>query len=547
MCSTVRVILAGILLFIAQMAHAQSFTNCDPPGAISAGAISINRTGQVAGSYDTGIYPFWPHAFIRDRAGNFTTISNPAASITWVLSTNNMGEIAGSYRVQASDDKFHAFIRSADGNFTNFDAPGAYTTVADAINDAGTVLGGYATAPDTAWHQFIRERGGNFIFLEVPGSAPDSTFIESINDVGQIAGLYRDNLGRHVFIRDANGTFTSFDTPGFVNSVSINNNGTVAGIYSVNSSMCDPNVCQNYHGFIRDAGGSFTTFDAPIHFDVLGQPQTVVGINDAGSVIGRYAYYDNYQYYHGLANNHGFIRDAAGTITSFDPPGSQSTSPHDINSAGAITGAYYDGSAYHCFIRESSDPTPPTITPNISGTLGPNGWYRSNVSIAWSVADPKSSIVSSSGCAPTTLTADTAGTKLTCSARNGAGLSNSASVSIKLDKTPPVISGMPGSGCIIAPANHKLTQVAVVTTADALSGLDPTSFKVVGASNEGDSSDTQIVIKPTGSGGFIVQLRADRSANGNGRIYTLGATAADLAGNATTATATCEVAQKGQK
>src|SRR5439155_383069 len=73
------------------------------------------------------------------------------------------------------------------------------------------------------------------------------------------------------------------------------------------------------------------------------------------------------------------------------------------------------------------DTTPPVITPSIAGTTGANGWYVSNVTVAWSVTDPESGITFSSGCGPTTLTADTAGITLVCTATNGVGLSASVS------------------------------------------------------------------------------------------------------------------------
>jgi hypothetical protein len=86
------------------------------------------------------------------------------------------------------------------------------------------------------------------------------------------------------------------------------------------------------------------------------------------------------------------------------------------------------------------DNTPPAITPNITGTLGTNGWYKSDVKVSWTVTDPQSGIMTSAGCTPTDLTSDTGGTLLACSATNNAGLSNSASVTIKIDKTAPVIN-----------------------------------------------------------------------------------------------------------
>ena len=186
------------------------------------------------------------------------------------------------------------------------------------------------------------------------------------------------------------------------------------------------------------------------------------------------------------------------------------------------------------------DTTPPVIIPQITGTLGNNGWYRSNVTVSWSITDPESGIASSSGCITTNLTVETAGVTLTCSATNGAGLSTSVPVTIKIDKTPPVISGLPAPGCALWPPNGKMVQVATVTAADALSGLVSGSFQITGTSNEPPSAP-EISITPNGTGGYIVQLQADRLGKGTGRVYTLTATAMDLAGNPVTTTATCIV------
>lgn len=109
---------------------------------------------------------------------------------------------------------------------------------------------------------------------------------------------------------------------------------------------------------------------------------------------------------------------------------------------------------------------------------------------------------------------------------------------------PPVISGMPGPGCSLWPPNHQLVQVAIVTASDAVAGgLAPGSLTVTGTSNEpsNDPNDPEIVITPDGSGGFVVQLQAERLGTGTGRIYTITATASNTAGITTTSTATCTV------
>jgi hypothetical protein len=87
------------------------------------------------------------------------------------------------------------------------------------------------------------------------------------------------------------------------------------------------------------------------------------------------------------------------------------------------------------------DTTPPVITPNISGTLGNNGWYTSNVTVTWTVTDDESSISSESGCGSTTISTDTTatGTTLTCMATSAGG-TNSQSVTIKRDASAPTVT-----------------------------------------------------------------------------------------------------------
>ena len=188
-----------------------------------------------------------------------------------------------------------------------------------------------------------------------------------------------------------------------------------------------------------------------------------------------------------------------------------------------------------------ADVTAPVITPNVTGTLGNNGWYRSVVTVNWTVSDPESGVTSSTACTPTNLTADTPGVTLTCSATNGVALSASVPITIKIDKTPPVISGMPVLPCSVTLPNSKLQQVATVTATDAVSGLVPGAFTVSLTNNHPPSNinPPQVVIIPNGSGGFTV-LQANRLASGTGRMFSLTATATDSAGNSDSVSATCD-------
>lgn len=88
-----------------------------------------------------------------------------------------------------------------------------------------------------------------------------------------------------------------------------------------------------------------------------------------------------------------------------------------------------------------ADHTPPSITPTVTGTLGDNGWYTSDISVSWAVADSESGIVSQDGCDTVSVTSDTSGTTLSCTAESGGG-SDSVSITVKRDATAPVLAPM---------------------------------------------------------------------------------------------------------
>ena len=88
----------------------------------------------------------------------------------------------------------------------------------------------------------------------------------------------------------------------------------------------------------------------------------------------------------------------------------------------------------------AADGTPPLITFEIVGKQGANGWYAGPTTVRWNVSDPESGIKSSSGCDATAL-GDTAGTRLTCSATNLADVSSSVTMVVKVDATPPAVTG----------------------------------------------------------------------------------------------------------
>jgi hypothetical protein len=161
-----------------------------------------------------------------------------------------------------------------------------------------------------------------------------------------------------------------------------------------------------------------------------------------------------------------------------------------------------------------TDTTPPAVTPIVSGTLGNNGWYTSNVSVTWSVTDAESAVSTTSGCGPASITADTSasGATFTCSATSSGGTS-SRSVTIRRDATPPAVAiSSPNAGATYA---QNQTVNAGFACGDALAGIATCS----GTAANGVAIDTA----SAGTKSFVV-------------------TAVDLAGNATTKSVSYSVA-----
>jgi hypothetical protein len=123
-------------------------------------------------------------------------------------------------------------------------------------------------------------------------------------------------------------------------------------------------------------------------------------------------------------------------------------------------------------VAPPSDNTAPVISYVLTPSLpdGSNGWYKSNVSLVWTVTDPESS-VSKTGCVDQNIIADQAATTYSCSASSAGGSAAPVNVTIKRDATAPSgVSGAPDR----APDNGTWYNQAVdvdFTGTDARSGI----------------------------------------------------------------------------
>ncbi|MBM3934803.1 MAG: hypothetical protein FJ319_10980 [SAR202 cluster bacterium] len=146
--------------------------------------------------------------------------------------------------------------------------------------------------------------------------------------------------------------------------------------------------------------------------------------------------------------------------------------------------------SFNVFVTSQDDLTPPVITPVVTGVLGPGGWYRSNVAVAWNVADPQHP-VSTLGCEGGSVTSDTAGQPFSCEASSGPGLAgispfmgtaltSAGSLTVRRDTVPPTVTA-----AVDRPPDLGLWYTANVTVtptgSDSLSGIHSCTPEVLSA------------------------------------------------------------------
>jgi hypothetical protein len=171
-------------------------------------------------------------------------------------------------------------------------------------------------------------------------------------------------------------------------------------------------------------------------------------------------------------------------------------------------------------------PTPPVITPIVSGVLGSNGWYVSDVEVTWEVSDPDTPVTGTDGCGRTVIDYDTGEVILTCTATSAGGTS-SESVVIKRDATPPVvtIAGAEDAQFCSAPArptyeaSDNLSGLAeegdswlTPGTASGAGAYTYSAWAIDAAGNRTEQSAGYTVTYGSAFGGFLPPIRADGSS-----------------------------------
>jgi hypothetical protein len=124
----------------------------------------------------------------------------------------------------------------------------------------------------------------------------------------------------------------------------------------------------------------------------------------------------------------------------------------------------------------ATDDTPPIISYSIDGIAGTNDWFRgsthgNNITLHWSVSDPESQIISTTGCDPAIQIpgpVPAPGTTRTCTATSDGGTTSITTRSLKIDADPPTTTATPSR-----PPNSAGWYRAPLSV--SWSGVDPTS------------------------------------------------------------------------
>jgi hypothetical protein len=218
--------------------------------------------------------------------------------------------------------------------------------------------------------------------------------------------------------------------------------------------------------------GTFTLAPATFTVNVTPPPNTAPSVSVAG-VAG------------GASYNKGSVPAATCQVTdaedgnsSFAATLSAITGPDAAGGIGSQTAScsYTDAgglTATASVTYNIVDPSPPTIGYTLSPASpdGNNGWYKSSVTLTWTVTEGDSpSTLQKTGCVDQNITADQGATQYSCSATSAGGSTGPVDVTIKRDATVPTINGTP------SPATNgfgwnKTDVVVSFTCGDNLSGV----------------------------------------------------------------------------
>ncbi|MGH7046676.1 MAG: VPLPA-CTERM sorting domain-containing protein [Stellaceae bacterium] len=287
----------------AQPAQATSYTfqniinNSDPTFNQEFG---INTAGEIAGYFGSGAagHPNKGYTTLPPYT-SFTNENFPGSVQTQVTGLNNVGTTVGFWsnsNLGPPNDANFGFVDQG-GTFTNVNNPNTAATPPTfnqllGVNDSNVAVGFYTDAAGVTHGHTYNIAGKTFSANIDDPNAVGNTTAAAINNSGELAGFYTDAGGAfHGFI-DENGTFTTLDAAGAVDTslLGLNNLGEAVG-FDIDANMA-------MHGIVCSVSNlTCQQVDDPFGIGTT----TVNGLNDKGQLVGFYVNGDD--------NTIGFIAD----------------------------------------------------------------------------------------------------------------------------------------------------------------------------------------------------------------------------------------------
>jgi len=332
-----RAALTSLFLLAALSARAATVTNIDVPGAQFTYAESISPSGIVGGGYGPATFdPCGQQCgFLRTPDGTFQTFSVFDAYNAGVTAILDDGTSVGNY---IKGHNTRGFARTPDGTVTDIFIHKANTEM-EGINTSGIALGNAFSS--SRQDVFLRTPDGKIDILKMKGCGFASS--AGINAAGTVAGfcLHKDKgVG---FLRTLDGKITILKKRGWKNMgvSAIDDTGVVAGGYVDTKTGGE-------HGYIRDADGTYHSFELPGDNPVNTYIMAMTVVGGDRQIVGWLMARDGRDY--------GFIHHAEGSDEIFDVSGGHAsrsgTNVSGISPSGVIVGYYFDDNLHpHGYIR----------------------------------------------------------------------------------------------------------------------------------------------------------------------------------------------------
>ncbi|HUC57540.1 MAG TPA: hypothetical protein VMA95_09075 [Streptosporangiaceae bacterium] len=177
--------------------HKVNFPTSDPASPPVDQLLGVNDSGVAVGFYVDAagnshayLYDIPLHKYIGWKSGIGNVTSTTASGI------NDEDSICGFVTLKnGTTESF--LVRKASPHLIVIKYPGASATNAFGVNKYGEVVGTYTTGPSSnpLTFGFTWRRDHGFQKINYPGSMNGTTFVNGINDHGDLVGFYNSNNG----------------------------------------------------------------------------------------------------------------------------------------------------------------------------------------------------------------------------------------------------------------------------------------------------------------------------------------------------------------